>query len=157
MRGARNASYAIAEPGFDPARTVILEEQPAVMPDASPGAGSSMTPAAVRLHERHTVIIDAVAERKGILVISEVYYPGWIATVDGQPAPLLRADYALRGVALTPGSHRVELRYRNRAAIGGLALSAIGVAVTIGAAVGLRRRGGRRVSFGRRESTNARR
>ena len=144
VRGARNASYAIAEPGFDPARTVILEERPAVMPIAVPGAGPSLTPAAVRLHERHALIIDAVAERKGILVISEVSYPGWTATVDGQPAPLLRANYALRGVALTPGSHRVELRYRNRAAIGGLALTSIGVVVTIGAAVGLRRRGVRR-------------
>ena len=142
-RGARNASYAIAEPGFDPARTVILEEQPALLPKSVGGTGPLMTPAAVRVHERHKLTIDAVAERDGILVISEVYYPGWVVTVDGQPARLLRADYALRGVALPAGPHRVELRYRNRAAIGGLVLSVIGVMVTVGAAVSFRRRGRR--------------
>ena len=44
-----------------------------------------------------------------LLVLSEVYYPGWRATVDGVPTPILRADVALRALAVRAGEHRVEM------------------------------------------------
>ena len=47
----------------------------------------------------------------GLLITSELFYPGWEVTVDGQPAPALQVDLALRAVVLTPGRHRVEWRY----------------------------------------------
>jgi len=43
--------------------------------------------------------------------LSEIYYPGWQAYVDGQQARILRANYALRALELEAGSHRVELVY----------------------------------------------
>lgn len=46
-----------------------------------------------------------------LLVVSEVYYPGWTATVDGVPTPILRADDALRAVPVRAGAHRVEMVY----------------------------------------------
>ncbi len=70
--------------------------------------------------DRLRIVSDAVAP--GILVVSDADYPGWQASVDGQPAPLLRADYALRGIALSEGHHEVELRYRPRALWAALAL-----------------------------------
>lgn len=48
----------------------------------------------------------------GVLVVADTWYPGWEATVDGQPAPVLRVDHDFRGLRLEPGDHRVELRYR---------------------------------------------
>ncbi len=65
------------------------------------------------------------ARRPSFLVLSEVYYPGWEATVDGKPAPLLKADYILRGIPVMPGEHSVELRFRPRTLIWGLAISAL--------------------------------
>ena len=50
-------------------------------------------------------------DRPGILVVSEVYYPDWKATVNGQPAKLLRANHVLRAVALPAGTHEVVFRY----------------------------------------------
>ncbi len=47
-----------------------------------------------------------------LLIFSEIYFPGWQATVDGQPAPLLRADYILRAVPVPAGEHTVELTFR---------------------------------------------
>ena len=44
-----------------------------------------------------------------LLVLSEIYYPGWRAAVDGVPTPILRADVALRAVAVRAGEHRVEM------------------------------------------------
>ncbi len=47
----------------------------------------------------------------GMLIISETWVPGWRATDNGRPVSVLRADYALMGVYLAPGSHAVELVY----------------------------------------------
>lgn len=61
-----------------------------------------------------------------LLVISQIYYPGWQATVDGAPAPVLLVDGALDGVAVPGGAHRVDLRFAP------LSLR-LGAAVTAGA------------------------
>jgi hypothetical protein len=47
----------------------------------------------------------------GLLVLSDVYYPGWIADVDGKPAPILRADILFRAVEIPAGSHRITFRF----------------------------------------------
>ncbi len=48
----------------------------------------------------------------GIVVFSEVYYPGWTATIDGNDAPLARADYLLRAMTIPAGNHEVRLTFR---------------------------------------------
>jgi uncharacterized membrane protein YfhO len=65
------------------------------------------------------------------LIVSEIFYPGWEATVDGQRAQIHLADYLLRGVALPAGQHKVEMRYvapgaRNGAIISALTLALLG-------------------------------
>jgi uncharacterized membrane protein YfhO len=47
-----------------------------------------------------------------VLVLADNWYPGWQATLDGKPIDIVRADAAIRGVALPAGSHRIEMRYR---------------------------------------------
>ena len=48
----------------------------------------------------------------GVLVFSEIYYPGWTATVDGQPTEIGRVDYVLRAIQITPGEHEVILTFK---------------------------------------------
>ena len=60
-----------------------------------------------------------------LLVLSETYYPGWQATLDGQPVPLLRADYVLRAVPVPAGEHTVELIFRPLTFTVGAIISAI--------------------------------
>jgi len=48
----------------------------------------------------------------GVVVFSEIYYPGWTATVDGQPAELGRVNYVLRALHIAPGQHKVELSFQ---------------------------------------------
>lgn len=55
---------------------------------------------------------DVYSKNGGVIVFSEVYYPGWTATVDGQPAQLGRADYLLRALNVAPGQHKVVLTFR---------------------------------------------
>ena len=52
------------------------------------------------------------SEKGGLLVFSEVYYPGWQATVDGQPAELGRVNYVLRAMKVSAGKHEVVLEFR---------------------------------------------
>jgi uncharacterized membrane protein YfhO len=67
--------------------------------------------------------INADLRCRGLLVVSETFYPGWEATVDGKPQPIYEVFGALRGVVLESGSHRVEMRYRPGVVALGAALS----------------------------------
>lgn len=60
-----------------------------------------------------TIELATPAPAKSALVVSENYYPGWTATVDGKPAPIGRADYTFIGVGLPEGAQRVELKFDN--------------------------------------------
>ena len=57
---------------------------------------------------------DVNSSKGGVIVFSEVYYPGWTATVDGRPAELGRVNYLLRAVNVAPGRHTVELTFHPR-------------------------------------------
>jgi uncharacterized membrane protein YfhO len=66
-----------------------------------------------------------MATAPGLLVVSEVYAAGWVASVDGAPVPILPTDHALRGIPLPAGEHTVELFYEPPALRLGLLVSAI--------------------------------
>jgi hypothetical protein len=55
--------------------------------------------------------IETDSERGGMLALHDIYYPGWIAEIDGRAAPILRADVLFRGLELSPGSHRVVFHF----------------------------------------------
>jgi hypothetical protein len=95
------------EADFDPRQTVLLaDDPPCEVVETAEVEG-------VRLVDRgnNRIEVEVEAAATGVLVFSEVYYPGWRATVDGEPAALLRADYTLRGVCVPAGTHRVTLRF----------------------------------------------
>ena len=85
------------------------------------------------------VEVEAELPRPGLLVLSEAWFPGWVASVDGAPAEILRADYVLRGVALGAGSHRVRFDYRPRSVKIGAGLTLLGVCGVLGLVVNDRR------------------
>ena len=60
----------------------------------------------------NTYSFTADLKRNGFVLVNEIYYPGWEATVDGTSAQILPADYAFRALALSAGSHRIEMRFR---------------------------------------------
>ena len=62
-------------------------------------------------YEPNRLTYDVNTGKGGVLVFSEIYYPGWTATVDGQPAELGRVNYILRALNIQPGRHQVELSF----------------------------------------------
>ena len=84
--------------------------------------------ATVTLEEPQRVELTAVLRSPGLVVVSDIYYPGWTLTVDGHPAEILRTNRAMRGVALPAGTHRLVFRYDPLSFRLGIALSAAGLA-----------------------------
>ena len=62
-------------------------------------------------YEPNKLTYDVKSVRGGVVVFSEIYYPGWTATIDGEPVELGRVDYVLRALTVTPGQHQVELSF----------------------------------------------
>ena len=75
----------------------------------------------------------------GVVVLTDAWFPGWQATLDGSPVRLRRANFALRGVVVPAGEHRIEMRYRPRPLRAGFAFAAL-AAIGCGAALFLSRR-----------------
>ncbi len=80
-----------------------------------------------------TLALSAPAPVGAALVVSENYYPGWVATVDGKPATVGTADVSLIGVVLPEGARTVELRFENRPYEVGkrITLIALGIALVM--------------------------
>jgi hypothetical protein len=116
---------AMAAPGFDPFKAVLLPQPAEVGPNASGDVVTVLadTPGQLRAH---TVSADA-----SVLVFSEAYFPNWDVNVDGRPARLLRADGALLAVALPAGAHDVEFVYWPPLLVVGGVLSALALAVCV--------------------------
>lgn len=100
------AFAAIHEADFDPTRTIILEEGRPL--DQTPGEGRLEVVA----YEANRAVFNVTTDRPAYFHLSDIYHPHWQATVNGQAAPLLRANYAFRAVYLEAGQHRVEMVYR---------------------------------------------
>jgi hypothetical protein len=126
----------VSAEGFDPRRTLLLEDRPATTNSAGGDrvAGTN-TDGSVRIlsYEPDDVIIDASLPRAGYLLLLDTYFPGWSATVNGEPSPIYRADYNFRAVALPAGKSTVWFSYRPESLRIGLYLCAVGV-LALGAA-----------------------
>jgi hypothetical protein len=99
----------LQNPGFDPRRTAIVESPPPIAM-ARPDTVDPLPPnnVTVTTYEGERIVVDAKSTRNGLLVLGEKYYRGWKATVDGRAVEIYPVNHVLRGVYLTPGSHRVE-------------------------------------------------
>ncbi len=87
-----------------------------------------------------SVRILAVAPCDSYLVVADPYYPGWVATNNGKPAPILRAYSGVRAVMLSEGENDVEFSYRPLSVYVGAALSSLGLLLCCGAIGVLMRR-----------------
>ncbi len=114
--------------GTDFRRTVLLEgEPPAEGGEDSPGW---FRPARLTAYRPNRVDIEA--DGPGWLVLADVDFPGWRATVDGEPAEVRRADFLFRAVRLPPGAHAVSFRFEPDSYYTGRKVSAAALIALVG-------------------------
>lgn len=126
---------------IDPAEIVLITE-PLDDVTTLPSARFMATPNSLVITP-NSIEVDISMPDDGMLVLSEVWTPGWSATDNDEPVTVLRADGALRGVYLTSGEHHVRLQFIPPLFLIGLTISAATV-IGIGAALGLVSRSSRR-------------
>ena len=68
----------------------------------------------IKAYEPNELTYEVNSGKGGVVVFSEIYYPGWTATIDGQPAELGRVNYILRALNVKPGKHDVVLTFKPR-------------------------------------------
>ncbi|HVR84535.1 MAG TPA: YfhO family protein [Planctomycetota bacterium] len=116
VKTEEEAELALHDPGFDPKReTLIQTDRP--LPTTDEGEVSWID----RGNDRSG--LDVTAKAPAVLVVADTDYPGWEATVDGKPTPILRANGAFRAVEVPAGTHRVEFAFRPSFARSGLLVS----------------------------------
>jgi hypothetical protein len=113
---------------------IALVEEPLPEPLA---ASDAQEPghATIVLYEPNRVAVRTASDAGGLLVLTDRWFPGWRARVDGRPVAILRTDYLYRGVAVPAGEHVVEFIYHPRSfLLGGLgsALGVLGVVLAWG-------------------------
>ncbi len=104
----QEALSILMDPAFDPARSVLLSGDAAGA--LTLGEGESTVEIVSYAPER--VELEASLPDPGWLVLTDAYYPGWVAEVDGEPTPIHRADLYFRAVPLPAGEHKVVFDYR---------------------------------------------
>ena len=86
-------------------------------------SGAPILAAQISRYQSQYVSIEAETEAPALLVLNDANYPGWRAYVNGQPAPMVTANYLFRGVFLPAGKSTVEFRYQPRSFQVGVAIS----------------------------------
>jgi hypothetical protein len=114
---------------FDPAETALFEREDfgnreIVLPriDEPVDAETNVT-----RYEPNRIELQTRNGGAGFLVLSEIWYRGWEAWIDGRRAPVEKVNYALRGLAVPAGEHRIEFKFRAHSFRNGAAYSLLGV------------------------------
>jgi hypothetical protein len=136
MADAAAILRAVTADGFDGRRLALVEAAEA--PAVSAGSDQDRVTVAALGTNRMSLTCSAAAPR--FLVLSEMYFPGWQAEVDGTPTPIYRTNYLFRGVVVPAGAHTVTLTYRPRSVLVGAAVSGFALAVALVVLVARRRR-----------------
>ena len=74
-------------------------------------AQDTLSMVTIKTYEPNQLTYEVNSDKGGVIVFSEIYYPGWTATIDGEPAELGRVDYILRALSVKPGKHEVVLSF----------------------------------------------
>ncbi len=116
----------MAQKEFDPGQGIFLEEKPKWEEktmgghrgpplrranDVGEARGGLPQKVEIILESNNRLTLEVMAAENGLLVLSDTYYPGWKAFVNGKETKIYRADYTFRAIPLNAGVHRVEFVY----------------------------------------------
>jgi uncharacterized membrane protein YfhO len=115
-------------PNFDLRKEVVLEQEPKLKLD---GQGT----ANVNKYSSGKISITTNSNGDNLLFLSDTYYPGWQAFVDGSKTQIYRADFAFRAILVPKGKHQVEFIYNPLSFNLGVLAAALGLLIIVSLAV----------------------
>ena len=137
----RWVSCGIRVTGEDAAIELLLSKTVDHNYEAIIEAGSSRMPGFCNAQESAEIqvitegpnlnLVRVKSQADGYLIISDVWYPGWQALIDGKQSNILRANYLFRAVAVPAGEHVVKIVYQPRSFIGGAVISSVALIVLL--------------------------
>jgi Bacterial membrane protein YfhO len=129
------ALQAITAPGFDPGSSVVLERSPGFGPPARPPSqAGSATYEPLGLQSAR---ISVTTPSPSIVLVRTPYDQNWHASVDGETAQVLAADYVVQGIPVPAGDHTIVLSYTDPSVGYGLAGTAAAICALLAAAIAL--------------------
>lgn len=123
----------LRSPSFNPRETAVVEDG---LPKVGAGVTRAEGRAVITSYQPERVIMKAACRADCFLVLTDLFYPGWTAQVDGRNVKIHRANFLFRGVELDPGLHEVVFGYRPRSFHYGSLITLLTLALAVGLAVG---------------------
>lgn len=122
VEDVETAMALLTDPEFDPRRECVVTlggldplQLESTMPRPKPDEAlheTSTVPLQISEDMPERVVIECNAPRPGIVMLADTFAPGWTATLNGAPVPILQTNGLFRGVAVPGGPHRIEFQYR---------------------------------------------
>lgn len=125
--GGIQALALVAHADFDPEAEVVIEGDGRPLPEGGGAGRAWLVPSA----DPNRLEVRVEASGPTWLVVSDSWYPGWVAEVDGQPAALWRADYLFRAVHVPGGGHVITFAYRPASLRWGAGLAVLGTLLAL--------------------------
>ena len=108
---AKNANEEILKVGKIDLRHEAVADEKFQAQLGESTAQDTLSMVTIKTYEPNQLTYEVNSGKGGVIVFSEIYYPGWTATIDGEPAELCRVDYILRALSVKPGKHEVVLSF----------------------------------------------
>ena len=108
---AKNANEEILKVGKIDLRHEAVADEKFQAQLGESTAQDTLSMVTIKTYEPNQLTYEVNSGKGGVIVFSEIYYPGWTATIDGEPAELGRVDYILRALSVKPGKHEVVLSF----------------------------------------------
>ena len=128
------AEATVLDPGFSPTRAAIVDSSARVEAvDPAKLGTAAPTPVTIGRYDPGAIAVKLTspAPAGSALIVSENFFPGWTATVDGKAAQVVRADFNLIGVILPAGANAVELKFADPAYRTGKMVTFIALAIAL--------------------------
>lgn len=101
----------VANPAFDARSVAVIEDK-----NLPPLTGADMPSVADEINsvrtDNNTLSVDVKTDTAGFLVVTDQYFPGWHAVVDGVEVPIAHANYLFKGISVGPGTHKIVFYFR---------------------------------------------
>ncbi len=127
-KNASEFAQIFFSPKTDMSRTVLMSAEPVGIPRNTVGGSAAFVS-----YEPEHVLISTDREMPGVLVLTDTYFPGWEAAIDGKPAAIIRVNWTMRGITVPGGKHIITMSYLPKSVTYGgfLSMISIGAAIVI--------------------------